>query len=919
MNGYNRVMSHPLETRIASLRLRLRGLLAVYGAGWWMVWAVGAVMLAGLADYALRFRDPGIRALLALAVLGVLAWSAWRFLYQPWRARLGDVDLARRVQARFPSLGEDLASAVEFLRQAEDDATAGSAELRRAVVARATDAAAGVDFRLVVHAWPAWRAGLAAAAALLLAAVVALADPTSARIAVTRLARPWDEIPWPQVNHLKVRNPIHRVARGQAFEVEVVDAQGARLPFEARIFYRFEGPGGASQESEPMRLVHGMLVARRERVTRSFSYRVEGGDDRSMPWQPVEVVDPPAVAELRATLTPPAYTSWPPSHSEGNIRALAGTRVEIRAAATKPLVSAVLLLDRESPMPARIDGDGCQLVVPADSGSPWILERSGSYGFRLTDREGISGGEDVRWELRVAPDAPPSVALEEPDDAAEPLVTPDAEAPLRAAVSDDLAIQRVDLCFTRSDRPTDPPLRKPLYAGRPKPELPKPGGGLDLASPDRKTVQTVWKLDDLKLAPGVEVTFWVEATDYKPQTSKSQARRFSVVAPDELARRLASREADLFGELAQVLAMQRRGREEVAALEQRAGDKSRLEQPDVDRLRAAELHQRQIARTLGNRKEGIPARILRLLADLNRNKLPQPGLKQRMESILSTLERLTAGELPAAERELTAAVKTAQALLESAVAPPPATAVRESLAAAGKHQQAIIAALERMTNELGRANRLREFAGDLDQLAREQRELTARTGELARRTLAKQVHDLSPQEAADLADAARRQAELADRLQSTEQAMDQALNRGGDDPAAANVAEGLRRAQELNLAGPMRLASEQIRRNQLGQASDHQHRAGEGLREIADLVAGRRPSKMAEPSAVIDGPSLDEIKRRQEEINRRTAELEKMLKPSDRATPEVRRQYEQLSRDQAKLAEKFQSLIAPPSAAEGKP
>lgn len=912
-------MSHPLETRIGTLRRRVRGLIALYGAGWWLACAVGAVVLAGWVDYAMRFRDPGMRVLLALAVVSVLAWSAFRFLYRPWGTRLGDVDLARRVQARFPSLGDDLASAVEFLRQADDDPMAGSAELRRAVVARAADAASGLDFRQVLQARPAWRASVAAVAAALLAAVLALADPTAARIAVVRLAQPWAEIPWPQVHHLKVRNPIHRLARGQAFEVEVVDAHGSRLPSEARIFYRFDGAGGTSQESEPMRLVHGMLVARRERVTRSFAYRVEGGDDRSMPWQPVEVVDPPAITELRATLTPPAYTGWPQTISEGNIRALAGTRVEIAATATKPLASAVLLPDPGSPMPARIDGEGLHLAVPADSRGAWVLERSGSYGFRLTDCHGISSGEDVRWEIRVVLDAPPTVVLEEPIAGAEPFVAPDAEIPLAVLASDDLAIQRVDLCFTRSDRPSDSPVKQRLYAGPAKADGAKPSGGLDHAAPDRRAVRTVWKLDALKLAPGSEVAFWIEAADYKPQTAKSEVRRLSVVTRDDLVRRLASRQAEILAELGRVLALQRHAREQVTALERRAVERSRLEQPDVDRLRGTELHQRQIERSLASRAEGIPARILRLLADLERNKLSQPGMKQRMESILSTLERLAAAELPAAGRELTAAFKTAQAQLESQAAQIPATAVHDSLASAGKHQDAIIAALEQMTDALGRANRLREFSGDLDQLARDQDALAARTGELARRTLAKQLKDLSPQEAADLADAARRQAEIAERLERIEQAMDQALQGAGDDPAAAAVSEGLRRAQELELIMPIRSASEQIQRNQLGQAAENQRRAGEGLREIADLVARRRPNQTVEPAPPAVALRLDEIKRQQEEINRRTRELEERRKPAERASPDARRQYEELSRDQAKLGERLQSLFGEPRSQEGKP
>jgi hypothetical protein len=917
-------MSHPLETRIGALRLRVRGWVAVYGLGYWLGFALAAVLLGALADYLVRFRDPGIRVLATLAVSGVLAWAAYRYLYLPWTVRLRDVDLARRVQVRYPSLGDDLASAVEFLRQAEDDPTAGSLSLRQAVVARATAATESLDFRGVIHPRPAWRAAFAAALVGILAAVVVVADPTSAEIAIARLTRPLADIPWPQVHHLVVRNPVERIARGQPFEAEVIDAEGTRLPAEVHIFYRLENPDGTlTEETEPMRLVHGMMVARRERVTRPLAFRVEGGDDRSMPWQPVEVVDPPAVASLRVTLTPPPYTGWPPEQSDGKIRALAGTRAEITASSTKPLVAAALLVDRGKSVPARIAGDGLQWTVPAESGSPWILDKSGSYGFRLTDREGISDGEDVRWEIRVVPDAPPAVALEEPGGGDNLFVTPQAVVPLGVSASDDLAVQRIDLQFTRSDRPAEAPAGKSLYVG---PSQPKSARGLAAVSgtPDRLSVRYAWKLDELKLAPGTQVTFWAEAADYRPQASKSEPRRLSVVTPEDLAQRLASREAAILAELSRTLQMQRRGREQVAVLQKRAAEQPRLAQLELDQLRGAEINQRQIEHALSSRSEGVPMQVAGLLADLANTKLDPPHVRRRMETLLARMERLAAGELPAVGRELTAAIKAAQALLDEPGAQHPAApakpasdaaaSVRAPMAAAGKHQDAIIAALEQMTGELSQWDRFRGFPRDVGQLAREQDDLSARTRDLARRTLTKQVKDLSPQEAAELAEAARRQAGIAGRFDAVEQAMDQAMGGASPgDPAAANVAEGLRRARELNLASEMRFAGDRIQGNQLGQATQQQGRVQEGLREVLDLLSGRARGEPAGQPAAEAEPSLENVKQVQEEINRRTRELEKSFGPSGKSSAQARRQYEALGREQGRLGELLQKLFAPAS------
>ncbi len=203
-----------------------------------------------------------------------------------------------------------------------------------------------------------------------------------------------------------MRRPVERVGRGQAFEIEAIDSRGARLPGEVYIHYRFTGPeGAAEEETAVMPQVGNAAIARRENVTRPFSYRVEGGDDNSMPWLPVEVLEQPAVKSLSIGLFPPPYTGWPPEKAENNIRALAGTRLKIEATATKPLQSAALCLEGGREFTGRLSPDG--LLITFDD-TALVVEKSASYWFRLADREGLVGGENDRWEITALADAPPS-------------------------------------------------------------------------------------------------------------------------------------------------------------------------------------------------------------------------------------------------------------------------------------------------------------------------------------------------------------------------------------------------------------------------------------------------------------------------------------------------------------------------------
>ena len=88
--------------------------------------------------------------------------STVTFLRPGW-TRLRDVDLALLVQRRFPSLGDRLLSAVEFLHVADDDPAAGSTALRQAMVAATTAETEPLDFSAVLDPRPTARAAAALA------------------------------------------------------------------------------------------------------------------------------------------------------------------------------------------------------------------------------------------------------------------------------------------------------------------------------------------------------------------------------------------------------------------------------------------------------------------------------------------------------------------------------------------------------------------------------------------------------------------------------------------------------------------------------------------------------------------------------------------------------------------------------------
>lgn len=909
-------MSHPLEEKLAGLRSRVRRLAVVYGLSWVLAAAIGTTIVLGLIDYLIHFQDPGIRVIASLAVVGVFGWTCYRYLVQTWLVRLHDVELARRLERRFPAIGDRLASAVEFLRQPENDPTAGSLALRRAVITSTTAETQDLDFRSVLSKRPVVRAAMVAAMVVLVAMILVAADPLICGIALARLAYPLGNVTWPKTTHLMLRQTMHRVARGQPFEVEVVDQTGQELPNDVRIFYRFTSADGpAVEESEPMQVVDNAMVARRENVTRPFSFRVRGGDDNSMPWIPVEVIEPPAVESLSVRLIAPEYTGWPVEAADKSVRALTGSRVEMTARTAKPLrAAAISWLDRRD-VPCRLSEDGLTLTVPSDSAAPLVVDKSGSYWFQLTDHEGIRGGSEARWDVRAVPDAPPSVLIEHPG--ANQFVTPVAMVPVVVTAKDDLAIHKVYLEFSRSDRAGQPDAQATLFLG-PDRVAPQSVGLSGDPKGDQRRIAYDWNLADLGLRPGVQINFHAVAADYLPQTGKSDPRRLVIITPEELADRIAARQTALLGELARVLAMQRQARQQVAGLEIQARQVGRVGQLDLDHLRGAELNQRQVTQTLTSRTEGVPMHILGLLTDLKNNKVDSPEVERLMQGLLAEIDRLAKDHLPKIGEQLTSAAKAVQIRLDevgAATAKPgqaPSVAadptVAPSLLAAGKHQEQVVETLEQMLGQLSRWDNYRRFHREISQLLRDQEELSRNVTELSRRTVTKDVKDLLPQELADLKVAAQQQLELARRLDRIQQDMEQAAGqlRESDPTAAETVADALHRARQLTITGQMQAAAEAAESNRMGRAMDRQKLVVQGLQEILDILANRR-----EPELTRLVKKLREAESDLTAMARQEEGLKKRLE-AEQAAPKgesQRRQLEELRREQEKLREEAERAV----------
>lgn len=900
-------MPHPLEQKLARIRRRARQFVLAKA----IARSVTLVLVAGLAlaalDALFHYHDRGLRAISSLALLSAITVAGrrvWRTLRD---SRSGNVQIAQRLERLFPTLRGRLASAVEFSREPADDPLAGSVELRREVIRDATCAVEKLDLSLALDDRPARRAlyGLGGVAAIV--ALLFIAAGPSSRIAARRLLNPLSDVEWPRTHQLAILNPVERLPHGQSFEVEVVDQGSSMPPDDVVMHYRFPSADGEIvEETEPLKSLGGPMLARREGVERSFEYRAVGGDDYTMPWIALAVVEPPAVRGSSLMLHFPGYTGWQPRASEANIRALAGTKVAVNATFTKPLAEAALQLDDDAEIPATIRADGYAGSIAPDADTPFEIRTSGAYSFLLTDREGFHNAAATKYEIRAVPDAPPTVEVVQPK--ANLFVTPDAAITLSVRAGDDLAVRRVSLDFLRSDKSDTGEESLELLAGPDvvTAELATASAAEGFAG-DHHEISYQWQLAPLGLAPGTQVSFHASAVDYAGQAGQSLPRRLTIVSAEEVQDRLADRQTVIFNELSRVRELEQSARSHVSGLQVQLDQTGQLKKTDIDTLQGASLNQQQVERELTNDHEGLRGQINDVLDELSINKIDGPDTQRQMQDLLDRLSRLAAGPLPDASRHLSAAAKAAQAEFpESDQHARDRSTAQTPLEDAAKAQDEVIDALSRMLDDMKQWVSFRHFHREVGQVAKAQEELVEQTAALGQQTLSRAFEDLDPQQRADLQKLAQRQLELARRVDRIEQQMDDsvATARQEDPIAADSMADALAHAREQGLSEQMRQAGRGVEQNRIGQAQQAQRRSADDLRELLDILSSRRENEL--------GRLVKKLREAEKDLERMAAEQEglrkKIREAEKRPEAERRRELERLARQERKLQEEADRL-----------
>jgi len=474
-----------LQTTIRRTRRRFKSIASIRGLAWWLGLSL---MVVAVAVVGVDYWNYSRKALLlarwtSLLVIGLsLAWLVVR----PLARRVSDFQIARTIEEHHPQLQDRLVTAVEL--DSRKDRNVQRHPFLSLLLRDAAHQSRFVKPSEIFNRKEPLQSALIGSGLVLLFVLLQLHGPHYFQFATLKLyADQW----WPQAARLyriQVSPGDARVRKGSDQTVT------ARLEgFEAepvQLFFR--DPRSGSWKSRPMTAESGA-----NRFEFSFvdigepiRYYVQASNIRSDAYE-LSVLETARVRQIDLTYRFPSYTGLPrrTERNGGDIDALRGTRVEVKAHLNLEPVSARILL-----------GDGTSIPMhkeegPAVSGE---IKVSGDSTYRIQLTEDWTGEkvESHAYAISAIRDQPPQVAWTRPG--RDRQATALEEVLTEAKADDDFGLRNLELHYA-------------LNGARPaKIDLFKPSGG---GLPRSISATHTFFLEEFELQPGDFVSYFARASD----------------------------------------------------------------------------------------------------------------------------------------------------------------------------------------------------------------------------------------------------------------------------------------------------------------------------------------------------------------------------------------------------------------------
>jgi hypothetical protein len=390
--------------------------------------AVCGVMVAYLVLFvADRLTDtpPFARVVIFVAALAACVAVPVAIHRWVWGQRTFD-QVARLVERRFPSMGDELLGIIEIVR---GGAGAGqSRALCEAAVAQVAERSKACDFRRAVPPARPWLWAVLAALPLAGAVVAAVTVPEAACNAWARLIAPWRSIPRFTFARVEPLSGRMVVPHGEPVEIAVALTPDTRWS-PPRATLRVAGQPALVSE-----LVDDRYTFRVPAQITAGPMALAVGDARR--GGRLDPVHRPELERIEAEIALPSYLQRPePVRHDargGAIAPVKGSTVSITATANRPLADAVI--------------DGVAIIPdgPTIRAVPRVADAESRLVLSWRDADGLEAAAPLELLISPKPDEPPTVAMLDVPVTRGILLNTDT-LKFKVGARDDFGIRRVGL------------------------------------------------------------------------------------------------------------------------------------------------------------------------------------------------------------------------------------------------------------------------------------------------------------------------------------------------------------------------------------------------------------------------------------------------------------------------------------------
>lgn len=872
-------MPHPSAALIQTLegiRRRVKAFAVTYGAGLAVSTAMGLLLLIVLLDWTLNLPTPA-RLVLILLALGAFGFAAARWIIRPLRSKLTLSDVAGRLENAFPQFDDRLRSTVNFLGETE---IPGSEPMKRRVVEQANELVGRFKLEEAVTTKPAWYSVAGGIGAVAFVAVLAgLLGPNFLKIAANRLAL--GDAHWPKRVELSLVGTMpKRVPVGKPVEVKIRDLKGKAT--KAVIYYRYDENSSwqkelmtAAADGTYAASIDTKLAA--DQSKGQLFIKLEAGDDEKV-LEPVAVLPRLDIARIEARVTPPPYAKAPPLTVDLGERPgvmAVGSGVELTVAFNKPLSKT----ENVSVELAKADQKAPQInwkrAGDATAVGSFAARENLRFVVRATDEDGFQNTGTQEYELIVREDAMPTVQIEEPRRSEDR--TPVAAFPLKVVAEDDYGIARAELVVTRlnGEKGAD---GKPVANS-----IAKQQWTLDLVngetladntnwspaegSAERKRfrLEHLWSLDALlnaNLKPGDLLEYFVQVKDNFQLDGKdhdwvpSGKLRVTIISKEQMEKQDLAAAEQLHNEIAQIkrnVLTNKTETEQLAKLTEAAGKFEAADEKQAERLSNEQA-------TSAQQTKQTSGKLQQLLERMKQNKTNEQSLQPAADQASQQLEQTAEGVMKDANKNLTQA-KDQKADPKASPEQQKKNAQERNaqLAKAQDNQQQAADQLEQAMQKLGNFDGLSQFIERLEQIRKEQQDLTKKFQEKMQQDLGKRPDQLPKDKQDELKKMSDEQKKLAEKTEKAIQDMQkQAEQKPQNDPSAQALKQSAQTGQQQQVPSKQQQASQKMQQNQQAGAQMQQQEVQIGIEMMLKVLK-------------------DAERRKLEELEKRLAELQKLV------------------------------------------